>query len=147
MEKDNKKAQKKKKLGNITYQTLEEKINDLVEAVRDGVSYNYFASIAKKTPFTLEEWSNFLHLSERTFQRYRKERRSFDPNHSEKILEIGMLYNKGLEVFGDKENFDTWLDTKSVALGGVTPKSFLDSSFGIQLIRDELTRVEHGVLA
>lgn len=142
-----KKDKKKTKIEEVTYETYEERINDIVEVVREGVEYKYFAGIAKKTPFTLEEWSDFLHLSSRTFQRYKKEKRAFDPNHSEKILGIGMLYNKGLEVFGDKENFDTWLATKSVALGGATPKSFLDSLFGIQFIRDEITRIEHGVLA
>ena len=103
--------------------------------------------IADKSPFSTTEWSNFLHLSERTFQRYKKDRRTFDPLHSEKILEITLVYNKGVEVFGDKANFDAWLSAKNVALGGIKPKELLDSSFGIGLLKDELTRIEHGVLA
>jgi putative toxin-antitoxin system antitoxin component (TIGR02293 family) len=58
-----------------------------------------------------------------------------------------MLYYYGIEVFGGQERFNTWLTTKNTALGGIKPKDLLDSSFGIQMLKDELTRIEHGVLA
>lgn len=120
----------------------------LIEQVRKGISSNeFYTSVLTKLSFTLSEWSHYLHLSERTMQRYRAEEKSFEPLHSEKILELTMLYNYGVAVFGNKENFDIWLTTKSVALGGVPPKEFLDTSYGIQMIKDELTRIEHGVLA
>lgn len=119
----------------------------LISTVREGIKYALFQSIADKSPFSIADWSGFLHLSERTFQRYKKEKRTFDPLHSEKILEITLVYNKGLEVFGDKANFDAWLDAKNVALGGIRPKELLDNTFGIGLLKDELTRIEHGVLA
>lgn len=119
----------------------------LITTVREGIQYATFQRIADKIPFNIGEWSNFLHLSERTFQRYKKEKRKFDPLHSEKILEITLVYNKGVEVFGDKANFDAWLEAKNVALGNIRPKELLDSTFGIGLLRDELIRIEHGVLA
>ena len=58
-----------------------------------------------------------------------------------------MLNKYGIEVFDDQDKFNVWLLTKNVALGGIKPKDLLDSSFGIQLLKDELTRIEHGVLA
>ncbi|WP_439883091.1 type II RES/Xre toxin-antitoxin system antitoxin [Pontibacter sp. MBLB2868] len=119
----------------------------LISTVREGIKYALFQSIADKSPFSTTEWSGYLHLSERTFQRYKKEKRKFDPLHSEKILEITLVYNKGVEVFGDKANFDAWLEAKNVALGGIKPKELLDNTFGIGLLKDELTRIEHGVLA
>lgn len=119
----------------------------LISTVREGIQYATFQHIADKIPFNISEWSNFLHLSERTFQRYKKEKRRFDPLHSERILEITLVYNKGVEVFGDKANFDAWLEAKNVALGSIRPKELLDSTFGIGLLRDELSRIEHGVLA
>ena len=133
---------------NLSYKQIDDRdVFMLIGTVREGVKYGLFQHIADKSPFSTTEWSNFLHLSERTFQRYKKDRRTFDPLHSEKILEITLVYNKGVEVFGDKANFDAWLSAKSVALGGIKPKELLDSSFGIGLLKDELTRIEHGVLA
>lgn len=119
----------------------------LVEMVRHGVHFDAFDRFANKSPFSLNEWSGFLHLSERTMQRYRSEKRTFDPLQSEKIIEIALFYNKGVEVFGSAEKFNSWLETDSLALGGIKPKTLLDNSFGISILRDELAAIEYGVLA
>ena len=50
-------------------------------------------------------------------------------------------------VFGNIENFSQWLNSKNIALGGVKPISLLDNTFGIMLLKDQLIRIEHGVLA
>jgi putative toxin-antitoxin system antitoxin component (TIGR02293 family) len=119
----------------------------LIDTMRKGIAFNAFNKIAEASPFSLDEWSGFLHLSERTIQRYKKEKKAFDPIHSEKILEITMLFNKGIAVFGEDMKFNTWLNSNNIALGNIKPKELLDSTFGITLLRDELTRIEHGVLA
>ncbi|HMG69386.1 MAG TPA: MbcA/ParS/Xre antitoxin family protein [Chitinophagaceae bacterium] len=80
-------------------------------------------------------------------QRYKKEKKSFDPIHSEKNLEVTLLYNLGVEVFGNKDKFNTWLETKNLALGGMKPKELLDNTFDIGLLKDELVRIEYGILA
>ena len=57
-----------------------------------------------------------------------------------------MLYKYGVEMFGDKDNFNTWLNSKSIPLGGSKPKDLLDTKFGISMVKDELGRIEHGIL-
>ena len=39
------------------------------------------------------------------------------------------------------------METISVPLGGVKPKELLDTTYGINLITDELIRIEHGIFA
>jgi putative toxin-antitoxin system antitoxin component (TIGR02293 family) len=119
----------------------------LIDTMRKGIPFNTFNKIAEASPFGLDEWSGFLHLSERTIQRYKKEKKAFDPIHSEKILEITLLFNKGIAVFGEEAKFNTWLNSNNIALGNIKPKELLDSTFGINLLRDELTRIEYGILA
>jgi uncharacterized protein (DUF2384 family) len=58
-----------------------------------------------------------------------------------------MLYKKGTEVFSDAFLFNQWLISNNIALGNKTPKSFLDTSLGISLLMDELTKIEHGIFA
>lgn len=119
----------------------------LMRIVRDGVDYGAFEQLLSRYPFSIEEWSNYLHISERTLQRYKKHNTAFDSLQSEKILQITLLYQRGTEIFGSNDYFDTWLNTVSVALGQIKPKELLDNAFGISLLNDELTRIEHGVLA
>lgn len=132
----------------IKYGIIDDKnIISLINTVKTGVDYRSFLNIADKSPFSIMEWCNFLHLSERTLQRYKKDNKSFDPIYSEKILELTMLYKYGNDVFGSKEKFDGWVNAKSIALGGVKPKDLLDTSFGINMVKNELTSIEYGVLA
>jgi putative toxin-antitoxin system antitoxin component (TIGR02293 family) len=132
----------------ISYSAVDDKdILQLISTIRQVIKYALFISLAEKSPFSLNEWSGFLHISERTMQRYKKEKKSFDPIYSEKILEVTMLYKFGIEVFGSTERFNTWLETKNLVLDGAKPKDLLDNTFGINLVKDELTRIEYGLLA
>ena len=119
----------------------------IMDMIRVGVKFSQFNEITKKIPFTLTEWSKFLHLSERTIQRYQQENKTFEPLQSEKITQLTMLANYGAEVLGSSELFFTWINSNNVALGGVMPKMFLDNSFGIEYIKNELGRISHGVLS
>jgi len=119
----------------------------LIKMVRNGVGFTAFEKFANRSPFSQNEWSKYLHLSERTMQRYRNEKRTFDPLQSEKIIEIVLFYNKGVEVFVTAEKFNSWLNSDNLALGKIKPKMLLDNSFGINMLRDELTAIEYGILA
>lgn len=127
--------------------TDDKEIFSLIHLARKGIGFSVFIAFAEKIPFDLNEWSSFLHISERTMQRYKKEERTFDTLQSEKILEIALLYKRGIEVFGENIKFNRWLDTENLALGRIKPKDLFDSSFGLNLLNDELTRLEHGILA
>ena len=132
----------------VTYKSIDDSNTlTLIEMVRHGIRFDTFDSFATKSPFSLNEWSSFLHLSERTIQRYKVENRTFDPLQSEKIIEIALFYNKGVEVFGTSVQFNSWLETNNLALGNIKPKMLLDNTFGISMLKDELIRIEHGVLA
>jgi putative toxin-antitoxin system antitoxin component (TIGR02293 family) len=132
----------------ITYgSTDDNRAFTIMQAIREGFGFSFFNDISQKMPFSFQEWGTFLHLSPRTMQRYKKEQKTFDPIYSERIAEITMLYNYGKEVFGDEDKFQTWLNTSNIALGGEVPRDLLDSTLGIGVLKDELGRIEHGVLA
>jgi putative toxin-antitoxin system antitoxin component (TIGR02293 family) len=132
----------------ISYKSLDDgNILDLIRLVRKGLSFAQFRKVFDAAPFSLSEWRKFLHLSERTLHRYEAANESFDPIQSERILQIAMLNKLGTEVFGKPASYHSWLDAPSVALGHQKPKELLDSIFGIGLVKDELGRISHGVLA
>jgi len=131
----------------VPYSSVNDNVTSIIDVIRQGIQFKTFKNFANESPFSLSEWSTFLHLSERTMQRYHREKRKFDSIQSEKILEIILLYKKGTEVLGTPDKFNSWLDTDNLALGSVKPKTFLDSSFGINLLKEELIRIEYGILA
>lgn len=122
-------------------------ILNLIEIVNKGLDFKTFFNISQKFSFTMQEWAGFLHVSGKTLSRYQNEEKSFDTPQSERILQIEMLHSRGQEVFGDAYNFSIWLNSESIALGNTIPKDLLTTTFGINLLMDELTRIEHGVLA
>ena len=119
----------------------------LIDVTRKGVDFKTFDDFTVNYPLNVADWSRMLSISERSIQRYKREKKRFDSIHTEKILLIMLLFNKGTEVFGSTTNFLTWIDSKSIALGGVKPINLLDNFFGIKMVQDELVRIEHGVLA
>jgi putative toxin-antitoxin system antitoxin component (TIGR02293 family) len=138
----------KKQHKKLPYPSLEtQDVMVLMETARAGIEYSFFNQLLNNIPITINEWADILHLSNRTLQRYQKQKKNFETLQSERILEIASLYKYGLDVFEDAENFETWMNIKSIPLGGVKPKTLLNSSFGIQMIKDELGRIEHGILA
>jgi putative toxin-antitoxin system antitoxin component (TIGR02293 family) len=132
----------------LNYSSLSQNDNyNIMLAVREGIPYYAFESYVRKSPFNISEWSDLLGLSERSLQRYKKDKKPFDRLHSDRIIEIVLVLRKGVEVFGNEEKFTHWMNSKIIALGGIKPKELLDSSFGIKLLNDELTRIAYGIFA
>ncbi len=130
--------------------SYESKLSDTFELMlmsREGLSIELFVQIMSSSPYTLKQWSQFLHLTERTIQRYKKEGQKFEALQSERIMEISRLRFYGSKVFGSDRLFDEWMNSKIVSLRNVRPVTLLDSSFGIDMIYDTLGRIEHGILA
>ncbi|MEL6534718.1 MAG: MbcA/ParS/Xre antitoxin family protein [Bacteroidota bacterium] len=70
-----------------------------------------------------------------------------DPLIAEHILGIADVYLKGYEVFDTREDFQKWMSTPIPIFELQTPKSLLSSKYGIDLIINELGRIEHGLFA
>jgi putative toxin-antitoxin system antitoxin component (TIGR02293 family) len=129
------------------YSTTPRLTQKLIIKSRDGISFGEFEYFLERSPIHLEEWAGLLHLSDRTLQRYKKDNKSFESIHSERILDLFLLFKFGEEVFGDKSIFQAWLHDQSIPMGNVTPLSLLDTSFGIVMVKEELGRIQHGIFA
>ncbi len=131
----------------LNYEQTDSNILGIVDLIRRGISFKTFLNLTKAFSFSIIEWSDLLHISHRTMQRYEKEEGTFDALHSERIVQLILLLRRGTEVFGEYTKFHSWLNRSNIVLGNNTPVSMLDNSFGINMIMDELGRIEHGILA
>jgi len=120
------------------------RVNKIQAALAD-YSYKKFQKVGEKAPFTLAEWANILHLSERTLQRYAKDNKNFEGIYVDRILQIEKLIDVGLEVFTDADALYTWLKKPKAVLGERITFESLYHSDGIYQILEQLGRIKHGV--
>jgi putative toxin-antitoxin system antitoxin component (TIGR02293 family) len=110
-------------------------------------TFNDFKKIADKVDFTQKEWSDILHISERTLQRYAHDNGFFNTGVIDRILQINKVFERGKEVFGSYERFNLWLRDNPYMLEGRLSIHSLASFEGINLVLTQIGRIEHGIFA
>lgn len=139
----------------MMYQTLSKALNlsqainspyDLVDLARQGLFKSAIDSLAELLELPAKDLVKYLHISERTLQRY-DEKKKLSPELSDHVIQLARVYARAVEVFEDQNKAVKWLKYPILALGGVTPISCLDNFSGIELVLDELGRIEYGVYA
>lgn len=120
--------------------------SDLIELARKGIPKNAVVKMAKQLSFSGKELAIIINLSERTLQRY-PDNKKLEKTASEKAIQLAKLYERGNEVWGDLERFKAWMRHQNPFLGSKTPLEMLDTSFGFEMVLDEIGRIEHGILA
>lgn len=123
----------------MTYQAHRQ----LIEAARAGVKRADFDLFLKRIKRSLVALAEILPASYSSLTK----RKVYDTKTSEHILELAELYRVGLDVFGDIQRFNAWLDLPAPSLEGKTPFSLLDTSFGMDLIKVELQKIDYGLPA
>ena len=83
----------------------------------------------------------------KTFTNYKQHNTLLDSVTSEKLLKLFSLYDKGIVVFGAIEEFNKWMKEPAFGLGNQIPRTLLDTITGIDLVQEELKRIEYGDLA
>lgn len=118
----------------------------VISSIRQGVPFSLLELLIELIPFTEKDWVEFLDVSSKTLQRYKKEKgHVFKSIHSEKILEIAEVAFAGQQVFESDEKFYQWLNAPSFALGGSKPINLLKDSYGKEIVLNELNRIDHGI--
>ena len=118
----------------------------VVDVIRQGIPTSLFMSIKEMAPFSDQDWSDFLDISLKSLQRYKKEpAHIFKSIHSEKIIELAEVTSVGLEVFDSNEDFATWLNAPCLSLGNMTPLELLKDSYGKEMVMNELNRIDQGI--
>ena len=101
--------------------------------------------ISTKFGLQQKDTAELIGVSVRTYQR-QKRTANITNAASENVLKLAELYETGLTTFdNDEESFHSWLTASVPALNNERPIDLLSSNLGIDLIKDELLRIEHGI--
>ena len=119
---------------------------DFISLIRKGISMKSLNHLMRVTGISSSEMADIIHTSDRTLRRYTSET-LLNPEQSERAIELASLYSRGEEVFGSSDAFKEWMNSTVLSIGNKKPKELLDTSIGIELLIDELGRIEYGVFA
>jgi len=119
---------------------------DVIELSKQGVTKGSLIYLGQCFEFTPEKLARLLPVTLRTIQRYKTDQK-FSPTVSEHIIQLARIMVKGAEVFESRDNFMRWFNTPNVALGGKIPSELVTLQTGVQLVMDELVRIDYGVFA
>lgn len=120
----------------------------IVKSANDGVDSKIFSELVEisgiNRNFLAEE---VFDISLKTILRYQKDSKTLNARDSEIALKLLNLLKKGMQLFGDMKSFISWLNKKAYGLGNELPINMLNTNTGIDLIEEELIRIECGALA
>ena len=123
-----------------------ENVSDFIECIRAGVPKKALDNLIDVIGTNAVEMSGIIRVSDRTLRRYSSNQK-LNAEQSERVIELAKIFSRGEEVFGSLDAFKRWMDSSVMALGNKKPKEFLDTSLGIEMLMDELGRIEHGIFA
>jgi len=120
----------------------------IVENSNKGVNASIFFELVDVSGIS----RNFLaeevfDVSVKTMLRYRNENKKLNPRNSEIALKLINLFDKGIEIFSSIESLVAWLKKPAFGLGNQIPINIMNTNTGIDLIEEELIRIEFGALA
>lgn len=117
-----------------------------IKLIRGGLKSKSVDSFIEHSSLTKKQVSRMIHISERTLQRNSPDK-LIDTSTSERLIELTRLFHKGISVFNNKEKFITWLNRPNKSLDNQLPIELIETNLGIDLVIDELLKIEHGVFS
>lgn len=118
---------------------------DLIDLVNEGLPMQSVKFLQDKLGFSNRTMSHLLAISESTYQRRIKAKSLLTKDETEKAISLSELYAKGLDIFGNPEKLQYWLDNPNYALGNRRPVDLLDSTIGRQEAMEVLFRIQYGI--
>ncbi len=118
---------------------------DWVNKIRSGLPCSTLTALASKIDVPQKDIASWLHTTTRTIQRSIEANTPLGLDLSDRVAQLLRVYCRCRDVFRDDKKISSWLKTQNYALGNVAPVSLLDTIPGMEIVLDELGRIEHGV--
>lgn len=115
-------------------------------AIKQGLGPKALQDLIAITGATQTDIAQILDLTEPTLRKYIKTDKELNTGLSEHLIQLFELYDKGMDTFGSLEEFKNWLPHHNLGINAV-PMDLLDTFTGINIVMNELIRIDYGVTA
>ncbi len=119
----------------------------LLTSSKKGLEAKAALDFLNLSGFSHQQFQDTFKTTVKTIQNYTNQAQKLDASLSEKILKAFALFEKGIALFGSADVFHNWLNQPAYGLGNQVPFDILDTFTGVNLIEEELIRLEYGDLA
>lgn len=113
---------------------------DRVHAFRQGLEKKSLESLKEISGLDYNTLAIALGVSSKTLQR----KELFDSIQSEKMYQLADLYAVGVTYFGI-EGFRNWMERPLFSIGNLKPIELIDVSEGLDILKSEIMRLQHGI--
>lgn len=120
--------------------------SDAINILKRGLPASSFEKLYKGLAISSSDLARITNIAIRTLQRRRKQGH-FQTDESERLLRLGVLFDKAVEVLGGVDVARDWMKTPKKPLAGKTPLEYCDTEPGAREVEDLLGRIEHGVFS
>jgi len=123
-------------------------INQVVIAIRSNpLPVSIFQHIVSRIRFSTVVTAQILGMPEDAY-RSLKPSDVLSIHNSEMTYRLAVLYDTGLMVFdNDRTKLLWWMHKPTPALSGLAPVTLVNSIMGIELVREELLRIEYSMFS
>lgn len=115
----------------------------LVKTAKSGIDTAVFYTFADSINLPEKVVAALINLSPRTISNYRDANKNLEAHHSEHLLKLISLFEKGKEYLGNIEEFNRWLKVPFWNSEEI-PFDFLNTSGGVDLLSVRLERMAQG---
>lgn len=112
--------------------------------IKKGLEAQAISDLIEITGATQATVASILDLTEPTLRKHIKGGRALNTGLSEHILQLFQLFDKGMDTFGSLGEFKNWMSHESIAFSA-RPIDILDTLTGINMVMDELIRIDYGI--
>ncbi len=111
---------------------------------RSQINASHLKLVKKVSDLSDEKLSASYNLNVKTFRTYKNSNSALKADLQEHTIMLISLIKHGIEVFGNTDNFNKWLEHENFHLGKRKPIEYLNTISGIKFIDNRLTGIEYG---
>ncbi len=130
----------------VPYQTYFESPVNRLSVIKGGLSSSSLKDLLEISGSTRLDIARKLDITEPTLRKHLSNVKELSTSLSEHVLFLLELYDKGIDTFGSVQEFKNWLPQHNIGIDA-KPNDLLDSITGINMVMNELHRIDHGILA
>lgn len=113
-------------------------------AVIQNATVKEFSALKDISGYNNESLAALVGISHRTIRNKSINNEKFDLAQTERLRKLHLLFIEGNDVFGNKQQFHTWLQKPAYGLDYSTPGELLQQPGGLDKVLNEINALKFG---